>query len=170
MRAGNGDGEGLLVGSGNVDEDHVGREKARGLLQMLGQELGVGGRDRDVGGAQAVVGEPAGGGLVAVEVDDVDALAGPGIGACQRHATGGLADAALTAGKGDDHECPGPEGLNAQSRKTAITVSAYGIDWRLSRTIRPSRAAGIELPAFLGDPSVGQAMGVFALQGRRIIS
>src|SRR5262245_14982446 len=71
---------------------------------MLGQQLGIWSRDGDAGRAQGVVPEPARGGLVAIEVDDVDALSGPGVGARERDTTGGLTHPAFAAGKCEDHE------------------------------------------------------------------
>src|SRR5262245_7169538 len=108
---------------------------------MLGQQLGIWSRDGDAGRAQGVVPEPARGGLVAIEVDDVDALSGPGVGARERDTTGGLTHPAFAAGKCEDHEklCQG----NPEIRKYGNVVSLR-IVCGVSRKIRPSRGWNLE--------------------------
>ena len=126
MRPRDGDGERPLIVSGNVDEDLVGCVMARGFLQMLGEDLRIGGGDGDAGRARRVIGEPAGDRAVAVEIDDVDARPGLGVGARERDACGGFADAALGGGKSDDQGTP----QLAQKRKSVNAPMQYVIRGR----------------------------------------
>lgn len=137
--AGDGDGQRPLVVAGNVDQDLVGRVMAGGFLQVLGEQLGIGRGDGNARGPCPVVGEPARDGAVVVEIDDMDALAGPGVGAGECHAACGFADPSLGGGEGDDQGAP----QSAQNNKCA---NAYlSVHSGLSRTIRaPATAASLE--------------------------
>ena len=85
MRPGDGHGERPLIVAGNVDQDLVGGVMTRGFLQMLGEELRIGDGDGEFFGPRLIVAQPARDRVVIVEIDNMHAGAGLGVGASERH-------------------------------------------------------------------------------------
>lgn len=102
---GTGDGmcERPLVGARDIDQDQVRRINFDDPLQMVGQLGRVRLGEGDGLWPSCAIAEPAGNGMVVVEIDDVDGLSLGGPGAGQAPGQGGLTDTAFGRGECNDH-------------------------------------------------------------------